>query len=165
MEERLLKEIDRESRKRLAEHSKNCYINKKHRDLFEKRTGLTSKSTPTNPPTAWQLHRHFDPRYTKKNKEFLARGLWHSILSDTYTPTPAIRHLIPKDDGSNRAIDVFSIPDAAVARLFFFKIRDRNSKIFSQSSYAYQRDKTALDGVIRLSSLLDNLRHPLELEL
>jgi hypothetical protein len=85
----------------------------------------------------------------------LATGIWRSLQANTYTPTAASRSAIPKASGGFRYIDSFSIPDAVVAKIFMNNLRTRNAKIFSDSSYAYQKNKTPLDAILRLRSLLN----------
>lgn len=49
---------------------------------------------------------------------------------------------------------VFSVPDAAVANLFYRKLRDKNRNLFSPFSYAYMKDRGLFDAVIQLRSYL-----------
>lgn len=59
-----------------------------------------------------------------------------------------------KPNGTYRNIDVFSIPDAAVSKIFLNNLRKRNEKLLSESSFAYSINKTPLDAVIRLKNIL-----------
>lgn len=155
MELLLIREIEAEARKRLARHSRTRYYEHKYRSLFEKRTGLTATVPPASVPSQWAYHRQFDPRYCLNHSKFLARGLWASLQAGTYEPIPSYRVTIPKPTGGHREIDSFSVPDAAVARIFYNNLRARNAKIFSDSSYAYHKDKTPLDAILRLRDSLD----------
>lgn len=148
-------EILREAKKRLAKFSRDRYYVHKYRASFGKRTGKLAKTSPHAIPKQWEFHKHFDPRYCINHVAFLARGLWKSLQANSYTPVVALRSAIPKPAGGFRHIDSFSIPDAAIARIFLNNLRLRNAKIFSDSSYAYQNGKTPLDAILRLKSLLD----------
>lgn len=154
MERAILQAIESEATKRLARYSRDAYYIHKHRRSFSKRTGQLAAGKAPSPPQSWAFHKHFDPRYCINHSKFLARGIWSSLKSGEYEPKPALRVAIPKPNGSYRTIDIFSVPDAAVARIFLDSLRLRNSKIFSDRSYAYQLDKTPLDAVMKLQSSL-----------
>ncbi len=155
MELILERAIEAEAKKRLAAYSRTRYYGHKYRKAFKKRTGKTGKKGIKSVPAAWtKLHQHFDPRYCHNHARFIARGLWKSLTAGTYSPLPSTRIKVAKASGGHRCIDAFSVPDAAVAKIFLNNLRERNSKIFSDSSYAYQAEKTPLDAVIRLRSIL-----------
>lgn len=147
--------IEAEAKKRISNYSRDRYYSAKYRALFRKRTKKKPKPSSNKLPPAWtNHHRHFDPRYCHNHARFIARGIWKSLQAGSYSPLPSIRVTIPKPSGGFRCIDAFSIPDAAIAKIFLNNLRIRNSKIFSDSSYAYQYNKTPLDAVIRLKSIL-----------
>lgn len=148
------REILREAKKRLAKFSRDRYYVQKYRISFKKRTGKSPKTSSHVLPKQWEFHKHFDPRYCINHASFIARGLWASLQANSYAPAVAQRYAIPKAAGGFRYIDAFSIPDAAVARIFLNNLRHRNAKIFSDSSYAYQSNKSPLDAILRLKSLL-----------
>jgi RNA-directed DNA polymerase len=154
MESLLLTAIESEAKKRLSKHSRNWYYIHKYRRTFTKRTGKQAKGGASTIPSSWAHHNHFDPRYCLNHSRFLAKGIWSALQSGTYKPVPSLRVHIPKGGGGTRTIDSFSVPDAALAKIFLNNLRLRNAKIFSDSSYAYQHQKTPLDAVIRLQSSL-----------
>ena len=154
MENLLLAAIEREAKKRLSKHSRNWYYIHKYRRTFTKRTGRRAKGGASTTPDSWAHHNHFDPRYCLNHSRFLAKGIWSALQNGSYQPIPSLRVHIPKGGGGIRTIDSFSIPDAAVGKIFLDNLRVRNAKIFSDSSYAYQHQKTPLDAVIRLQSSL-----------
>lgn len=154
MERLLLTAIEYEAKKRLAKHSREWYYIHKYRKAFTKRTGKKAKGKKSSTPKSWDHHPHFDPRYCLNHAKFLAKGIWASLQAGTYKPNASLRVDIPKATGGFRTIDSFSVPDAAVAKVFLENLRQRNAKIFSDSSYAYQIDKTPLDAVIKLKSSL-----------
>lgn len=155
MEFLIRREIEREAKKRLASYCSAQYYVHKYRISFQKRTGKKPKTSAHSTPKKWSFHKHFDPRYCINHSAFLAQGIWESLQKNTYKPTVASRSAIPKASGGFRYIDSFSIPDAVVAKIFLNNLRTRNSKIFSDSSYAYQNNKTPLDAILHLRSLLD----------
>lgn len=154
MESLLLGAIEAEAKKRISKYSRECYYVHKYRKTFTKRTGKRAKGSTSSIPKSWNHHKHFDPRYCLNHSRFLAKGIWASLQAGTYKPTPSLRIDIPKGSGGVRTIDTFSVPDAAIAKIFLENLRMRNAKIFSDSSYAYQNDKTPLDAIIRLQSAL-----------
>lgn len=154
MEGLLLAAIEREAKKRLAKHSREWYYIHKYRRTFTKRTGRKAKGGLSHAPGSWSAHKQFDPRYCLNHSRFLAKGIWAALQAGTYKPVPSLRVEIPKGSGGSRTIDSFSVPDAAIAKVFLDRLRQRNAKIFSDGSYAYQHEKTPLDAVIRLQSAL-----------
>ncbi|MDW9830301.1 hypothetical protein GOB24_22245 [Sinorhizobium meliloti] len=151
----LEKAIEEEAKKRLARYSQEQYYKHKYAGTFGKRTGLKPKLKPHALPDAWDFHKHFDPRYCLNHSRFLACGLWSSLSDGKYTPVDALRRTFPKPSGGERIIDAFSIPDAAVAKIFAKNLIRRNAKAFSDASYAYQEGKTNLDAVLRLRSMIE----------
>jgi RNA-directed DNA polymerase len=149
------REIEREAKKRLAAYSRTQYYVHKYRVAFSKRTGKKAKTSAHALPKQWNFHKHFDPRYCLNHSSFLASGIWKSLQANTYRPVMASRSALPKASGGVRYIDAFSIPDAVIAKIFLNNLRVRNAKIFSDSSYAYQRNKTPLDAVLHIRTLLN----------
>lgn len=154
MESLLLAAIEVEAKKRISKHSREWYYIHKYRRTFTKRTGKRAKGPASSIPKSWGHHKHFDPRYCLNHSKFIAKGIWASLQAGTYKPVASLRIEIPKAGGGVRTIDSFSVPDAAVAKVFLDNLRLRNAKIFSDSSYAYQNEKTPLDAIIRLQSAL-----------
>lgn len=154
MERAILEAIEDEAKKRLAQYSREAYYIHKHRRKFTKRTGIPASGKAPSPPQSWSYHKHFDPRYCLNHSKFLAKGIWTALKAGKYEPKPSLRVEIPKPNGNYRVIDIFSVPDAAVSRVFLSALRTRNAKFFSDRSYAYQIEKTPLDAVIKLRSSL-----------
>ena len=154
MERLIEREIVTEARKRLAKHSQNAFYIHRYRQIYVKRTGKSAKKPAISTPKSWDFDKHFDPRYCINHARFLARGVWRSLQNGEYNPRSALRHEFPKADGGTRSIDAFSIPDAVVASIFIRNLRQRNAKIFSDSSFAYQEGKTPLDAVLKVRSIL-----------
>ena len=154
MERLLISAIEAEAKKRLAKHSRDWYYIHKYRRSFTKRTARKAKGGASTTPKSWTHHKHFDPRYCINHSRFLAKGIWAALQAGIYKPVASLRVEIPKIGGGFRTIDSFSVPDAALAKIFLDNLRIRNAKIFSDSSYAYQHQKTPLDAVIRLSASL-----------
>ena len=155
--ERLIEEaIIVEARKRLAKHSQAVYFALKHQKSYTKRTGKVARKRKSGVPKSWAFDAHFDPRYCINHAKFIAKGLWSSLKTGSYKPRVALRHGYPKPDGGIRYIDVFSVPDTAVAGIFMRNLRKRNAKIFSDSSFAYQEGKTPLDAIVRVKAMLGN---------
>lgn len=153
MQNALKNEIKRLAKKAFLKAKKEEWISNKYKRQFEKRTGLSAGAAkPSAPPAS----RFFDPKYCARNANFLAKTIWHKILSGEYEPATAINYLIPKPDGSKRSIMAFAIPDAALANVALRRARDRNLKRLSPSSYAYHPDKNVFDAVIALKEFEPN---------
>jgi hypothetical protein len=133
--------IVEEARKRLAKYRQGLQQLQAVQKKFRKRTGrMPTLSSPTV-PTLWSIDKHFDPAYCIRHRKFIARGIWKSLKSGAYRARPAVNIGIPKPDGSERLLTIFSIPDTAVSKLFNEQLRDRNLNQFSASSYAYPRSE------------------------
>lgn len=154
METFISKAIKAEAKKRLQKHFEKVRSVQIYRKKFASRTGQPADISTPKLPNQWSLQKHFDPAYCNKHAKFIAKGLWASLKNGTYQPAPSFRVSVPKSAGGYRDLDMFSIPDAAVAKVFHEKLRVRNAKIFSDSSFAYQIGKTPLDAIVKLKSIL-----------
>ncbi|CAH1670434.1 Reverse transcriptase domain-containing protein [Hyphomicrobiales bacterium] len=153
MQNALKNEIKRLSQKAFMKAERAASTEKKYQRQFEKRTGLKAGAPkPSAPPPS----RHFDPRYCARNANWLAKTIWHKVLSYKYEPSIAVNYLIPKADGSKRSVMAFSIPDAALANITLRRARTRNLKRLSPSSYAYHPNKNVFDAVIALNEFEPN---------
>ncbi|WP_170563063.1 reverse transcriptase domain-containing protein [Ruegeria atlantica] len=149
MQNALKAEIKRLSKKAFAKAERQKKTDQKYRARFEKRTGIAA-GVPKPKRTTFP-HRHFDPKFCARNANFLAKTIWHKVLTRQYEPTPAVNYQIPKPDGSKRSIMAFTIPDAALANVVLKRTRNRNTKRLSPSSYAYHPDKNVFDAILALT--------------
>lgn len=161
MFEEIRKQIEEESRKRIRKINRRIHLHKKYLKFVEIRTGVSSfeeVSVGAGYFDDFNRDKHFDPKYCIRHSKFLAKGICNSLLKKSYKPRPAVRVKKRKAKGDCREIDIFSIPDSAVAKVFFKRLRKRNEKLFSDSSFAYSSDKKPLDGVLRLKGILKSGR-------
>lgn len=121
---------------------------REYRERFEKRTGVAA--LVSGAAASAYPDRHFDPKYCKRNANFLSKTIWHKVQSGQYKPRPAIHFQIDKPGGGKRDIMAFSIPDSALANVLMRRIRERNLKRFSPHSFAYHPDKNIFDAVLDL---------------
>ncbi|CAH2397762.1 reverse transcriptase domain-containing protein [Mesorhizobium ventifaucium] len=148
MQNALRAEIKRLATKSFSKQDPTEYSEREYREKFKKRTGIDAGLPPSAPPTF--KHRHFDPAYCARHANFLAKTIWHKVLTKTYEPIPAINYQIPKPDGGKRSIMAFSIPDAALANVVLRRTRGRNLKRLSPSSYAYHPEKNVFEAILAL---------------
>lgn len=141
------KSIEAEARKRLGKREAHIANKRRDRDRFIKRTGETSPSISKEIPDIWKISKYYDPVWCLKNSNILASGIYRSFISDKYYSFPSARISIKKNSGGSREIDLFSIPDTALASLVYRNLVGRNQKIFSYNSYAFRTDKNVLDAV------------------
>jgi RNA-directed DNA polymerase len=154
MESALRREIIRHARAVIRRHEIKKWIARKHALSFTKRTGQQAIIRPLPRPPAWDLHPHFDPLYCIAHSTYLARTIWRKIEEGKYSPTPALELGIPKPNGELRQIMVFTVPDAAVAKLFRSRLTQRNAKLFSASTYAYRFDKNIFDALLQIEAAI-----------
>lgn len=154
MEDAIQRAIEFQARKLLRREEKKRFAKKKYQRRFKLRTGTEPNQGHHRWPGVWAVSPHFDPRYCISHAKYLARVLWLKIRQRSYEPAAAVRYKIAKETGGFREIMVFSIPDAAIANLFYRKLRDKNRNLFSPFSYAYMRERGLFDAVIQLKSYL-----------
>ncbi|WP_206522894.1 hypothetical protein, partial [Mesorhizobium sp. M7A.F.Ca.US.006.01.1.1] len=123
MQNAIRAEIKRLAARSFSKQKRLEYSEKEYRDKFERRTGIAAGLPPPAAPI--YKHKHFDPAYCARHANFLAKTIWHKVLTKTYQPVAAINYQIPKPDGSKRSIMAFSIPDAALANIVLRRTRDR----------------------------------------
>lgn len=120
-----------------------------YRHKFEKRTNLPAGPPNSQPP---YQPKHFDPIHCARNANFLAKTIWRKVLAGQYEITPAIHFEVKKPKGGTRPIMAFSIPDAALASVVMWRVRARNLKRMSASSFAYHPTKNIFDAVLELKN-------------
>lgn len=148
MQNAIKAEIKRLAKRAFDKKATEDKVEKQHQARFTKRTGLTAG--PSGRRKAHPKTPHFDPKYCSRHANFLAKTLWHKVLTNSYEPVPAIKYQIPKPDGTFREVMAFSIPDAALANVTLRRARDRNLKRLSPSSFAYHPNKNVFDAVLAL---------------
>lgn len=141
-------EIKRLAKRAFAKKAKAEYLEEQYRERFKKRTDI--EAGPSSRRKREPITDHFDPSYCARNANFLAKTIWHKVLSETYEPKPAICYHIPKPNGTKREIMAFAIPDAALANVVLRRTRDRNLKRLSPSSFAYHPNKNVFDAILTL---------------
>lgn len=148
--ERILEEKIRQiCQQRIAKEEAYHRARHKFFERFSKRTGVLAP-VPLRKPLNVAPHPHFDPRYCRKKAKYIANAIVKSVRDGSYATQPAQRISVPKKSDGYRDIDVFSIPDSALATLLSDALRERNAKNFSSSSYAYAPGKTPLDAVSKV---------------
>lgn len=152
MQNAIRTEIKRVSDRVFARKKARLKTEEEYRGRFEKRTNVEAGMPPNN--GLGPVNRHFDPKYCKRNANFLAKTIWHKVLAGEYEPQPALNFFIDKGDGTQRSLMAFSIPDTALANIFMRRLRERNIKRFSPHSFAYHPDKNIFDAILDLRSFI-----------
>lgn len=152
MQNALRREIKRLSDRGFARIARAEKTEKEYRDRFAKRTGVAAGISVIAPQPL--VDRHYDPRYCKRNANFLASTIWHKVLLGQYQPSPAVNFFIDKPGGGKRSLMAFSIPDTALANIMMRRLRERNIKKFSPHSFAYHPDKNIFDAILDLRSFV-----------
>lgn len=158
LEKALEKEIIKEAKLRLGKYQARLEFRRKYLERVQKRTGHKVTSPPVSKPRVWSHHRQFDPAYCLHHARFLANSIVAAVRANNYETISSYRFRLRKASGDHRSVDVFGIPDAALANLLSEAVRERNQKIFSATSFAYMPSKTALDAVFRLKQYLDSTK-------
>lgn len=148
MQNAIKNEIKRLSKRAFEKTAKSEKLEKQYQERFTKRTG--HPAGPSSRRSTGPISRHFDPEYCSRNANFLAKTIWHKVLTNSYEPVPAVCYRLPKPDGSQREVMAFAIPDAALANVVLRRGRGRNLKRLSPSSFAYHPDKNVFDAILTL---------------
>jgi RNA-directed DNA polymerase len=151
MQTELSNAIRLEAQRRIAREQRRAWKRWIVRTQFLKHSGAAVARKAVRIQPAYRSSPHFDPHHCRRRSEYLASGLWKSILSGTYKPLPAYRFALRKQDGSKRHLNVFSIPDAAIAALLLRLLNKRLATRFSNSAYAYRRERNSQAAVADLA--------------
>lgn len=163
MQNAIKAEIKKLAKRAFAKKAKSKKRAEHYQARFSKRTGLPAGESA--PQAEEPRDRHFDPAYCARNANFLAKSLWHKVLTLSYEPKPAVCFRIPKGNGQYRKVMAFSIPDAALANVIMRRARKRNLKRLSPFSYAYHPHKDLFDAIIDLQEYgLDDKRFVVQMD-
>ena len=141
-EERLAAEIGLESKKLSLRY--HAYHNALHKNHERKEQRLRHIIVPPKvliTPDQWDKNPLFNPFHTHKRRKSIARSISKKIKTNTYSPALPFSKKIGKDDGGYREISIYQIPDAAVSRLVYKDLLNKNKHRFSSYSYAYRDDR------------------------
>ncbi|MCP5397017.1 MAG: hypothetical protein H6918_09875 [Sphingomonadaceae bacterium] len=148
MQKAIKNEIKRLSDRIFAREKFRSNKEDEYREKFTRRTGRKFGLKPGVPPG--YITRDFDPKYYKRNANFLAKTIWYKAQNFEYKPKPALNFEIAKPGGGKRSLMAFSIPDTAFANVLMRRIRERNLKKFSPHSFAYHPHNDIFDAILDL---------------
>lgn len=107
-----------------------------------------NKSRIKNPPKKeikkpdyWSKDRKHNPFYVKRKRRSIARSIARKISGRSYIPRPPHIRKLSKQDGGERSVAIYQIPDQAVSRIFYERLLEKNKHRFSAFSYAYRNDR------------------------
>jgi len=137
-------EIKKECEKHIARHFEYLQRLQEYADRKTRREGLQFQKL-IHLRKWWKLAPGFNPFKvrSKKNLEIYSFTLAKKIRERTYAPKPCVRYYRIKEDGTQRPLNIFQLPDSAVSRLAYESLLLKNVAKFSAYSYAYRKDKTA----------------------
>tara|TARA_R110000850_G_scaffold2760_9_gene12950 strand:- start:3051 stop:4550 length:1500 start_codon:yes stop_codon:yes gene_type:complete len=107
----------------------------------KKRLGSAAPVKEVFKPDYWSQNVKFNPFYVRRKHKSIARSIAKRINEKTYSPNEPYKKLVPKADGGSREVSIYQIPDAAVSKLFFNRLLEKNKHRFSSFSYAYRNDR------------------------
>lgn len=141
LEQQLEQIIREEAEKLIARYHE--YHNRIHLESIrnKRRLGDSAPRKKIHIPDYWSLNRKYDPFYVKSKHKSIARSIAKKIEARTYSPNSPYIKPVPKPDGGNRNVAIYQIPDAAVSKLFFNRLLNKNRHRFSSFSYAYRNDR------------------------
>lgn len=92
-------------------------------------------------PDYWQEDQKFNPFYVRRKSKSIARSIARKIANSTYAPHAPIIKEIPKANGGVRKVSIYQIPDAAVSKIYYYRLLAKNKHRLSPFSYAYRDDR------------------------
>jgi len=98
-------------------------------------------------PSYWEVDPGFNPYIVRSRFERIAYSVKRSLRARQYHPRAAIGYTVAKGDGTNRTVSVFQIADAAVSKLVFKSLLQKNRARLSSYSFAYRSDLTVHDAI------------------
>mgnify|MGYP000094002439 CR=1 FL=1 len=141
LEARLARIIREEAEKLIARFHE--YHNRVHNETERnvRRLGDSAPKKQIHTPDYWSHDKKFNPFYVKKKYKSIARSIARRIENRTYSPNDPYIKSVPKSDGGIRKVSIYQIPDAAISKLFFNRLLEKNKHRFSSFSYAYRNDR------------------------
>lgn len=107
---------------------------------FEKRFGQKKKKD-VKKPSYWEIDKKFNPFYTRRKAKSIAKSIAKKIKNKTYKPNKPYIKEVPKKPSGIRKVSIYQIPDAAVSKLYYYRLLSKNKHRFSSFSYAYRNDR------------------------
>src|SRR6266498_1634818 len=143
---RLAEEIWKESQKLILRHER--YAKDLH-DEIRRRMRRSNKILQKTVfrPASWSLAPGFNPYIVRSRSDSIAHSIRLKLRRRTYEPRCAVSYSVPKEDGSERKVSVFQVPDACISRLVFKSLLQKNRPRLSAYSFAYRADLTVHDAI------------------
>lgn len=90
--------------------------------------------------------------------------IWNRMSSGTYFPPPVLAVSIPKKSGGERILGVPAVSDRIAQMVVKQLIEPDLDPVFLPDSYGYRPGKSALDAIVDIKGLFDNISHDLLLK-
>lgn len=98
-------------------------------------------------PTYWSCATGFNPYLVRSRADRIGHSIKAALREKTYAPRCPVSYPVAKADGSQRDVSVFQVPDAAISRLFYKSLLEKNRSRLSAYSFAYREDLTVHDAI------------------
>ena len=140
LEFRIKEAIEAEAKKLINRYQQ--YHNTLHLEHSRKQSRLKIISPKVvKTPEAWDQGRLHNPFYVHRKASSIAKSIAKKIRENSYRPNSPFMHEVDKPGGGKRKISVYQVPDAAISRLFYSSLLEKNKHRFSSYSYAYRNDR------------------------
>lgn len=147
----ILEAIRREAEKLIRRHQK--YLSDLAANIRRKETRSGTKIAKVmHVPPYWACDDGFNPYHVRSGVQGISYAIDRALSAGQYSPRPAVKYAIPKEDGGSREVSVFQVADNAVSTLTFNRLIEKNARHLSAHAYAYRRDLTVHDAVLHVSS-------------
>jgi retron-type reverse transcriptase len=140
LEQQVLECIELECKKLMLRY--HNYHNSLHLSIKRKQARTLNKIDKiVKKPSHWSIDKKFNPFYVFKKRKKIARSISLKIESGSYVPNAPFEKKISKSLGGHRLLSIYQIPDAAVSKMLYNRLLDKNRHRFSSFSYAYRNDR------------------------
>lgn len=148
---RLKDEVRTEAQKLIVRHER--YMRDLHDEFVRRnrRSDRNDKKTILK-PDYWRKAPGFNPYLVRARASRIAHSIKTSLRGNTYSPRCAVSYSVAKLDGTSRSVSVFQVPDAAVSRVFYRNLLQKNLSKLSAYSFAYRNDLTVHDAIQHIAS-------------
>lgn len=98
-------------------------------------------------PSYWRSASGFNPYLVRSRADRIGHSIKEALRKNSYAPRCPVSYAVDKGDGTKREVAVFQVPDAALSRLFYKSLLNKNRSRLSAYSFAYREDLTVHDAI------------------
>ena len=149
---RVEKEVLREAQRLIVRHEEHGRLLAEEYVRRKRRSTAPIPTTRLNRPAHWNADPGFDPYLTRARSSRISHSIRDALRQRRYRPRHPYEWLLPKPDGSDRAICIYQVADRAISKMLYEGILKKNLPIMSARSYAYRSDLSSQNAIQYIQS-------------